>query len=129
MIGIRLKLARRAAGFSLRSLAAAIGHRVTAQAIGKYERNEAMPGSGVLLALADALNASVDYPLGDPDLVLEDLEFRKNAFTTKRGEAQVEATVRAHLERYLCRRGDPATSQRAVGRASGRALSRIARSH
>ena len=101
MIGIRLKLARRAAGFSLRGLAAAIGHRVTAQAIGKYERNEAMPGSGVLLALADALNTSVDYLLGDPDLVLEDLEFRKNAFTTKRGEAQVEATVLAHLERYL----------------------------
>ena len=82
MIGIRLKLARRAAGFSLRGLAAAIGHRVTAQAIGKYERNEAMPGSGVLLALADALNTSVDYLLGDPDLVLEDLEFRKKAFTT-----------------------------------------------
>ena len=101
MIGLRLKLARRAAGLSLRALAAAINHRVSAQAIGKYERNEAMPGSGVLIALADALRTSVDYLLGDPDLVLEDLEFRKNAFTTKRGEAQVEATVLAHLERYL----------------------------
>ena len=101
MIGVRLKLARRAAGLSLRALATAINHRVTAQAIGKYERNEGMPRSGVLIALADALRTSVDYLLGDPDLVLEDLEFRKNAFTTKRGEAQVEATVLAHLERYL----------------------------
>ena len=101
MIGVRLKLARTAAALSLRDLAAAIDHLVTPQAIGKYERNETMPGSGVLIALADALHTSVDYLVGDPDLVLEDLEFRKNAFTTKRGEARVEATVLAHLERYL----------------------------
>ena len=101
MIGVRLKLARTAAGLSLRDLAAAIDHQVTAQAIGKYERNETMPGSSVLMALADALHTSVDYLLGDPDLVLEDLAFRKNAFTTKRGEARVEARVLAHLERYL----------------------------
>ena len=101
MIGVRLKLARTAAGLSLRDLAAAIDHRVTAQAIGKYERNETVPGSSVLIALADALHTSVDYLLGDPDLVLEDLAFRKNAFTSKRSEAQVEAKVLAHLERYL----------------------------
>ena len=101
MIGVRLKLARTATGLSLRGLAAAIDHMVTPQAIGKYERNETMPGSGVLIALADALHTSVDYLLGDPDLVLEALEFRKNAFTTKRDEARVEATVLAHLERYL----------------------------
>ena len=101
VIGVRLKLARTAAALSLRDLAAAIDHLVTPQAIGKYERNETMPGSGVLIALADALHTSVDYLLGDPELVLEDLEFRKNAFTTRRGEAQVEATVLAHLERYL----------------------------
>ena len=101
MIGKRLKLARTAAGLSLRGFAAAIGHRVSAQAIGKYERDEAMPGSGVLIALADALHTTVDYLLGDPDLVLYDLKFRKNAFTSKRAEARVEATVLADLERYL----------------------------
>ena len=101
MIGKRLKLARTAAGLSLRGLAAAIGHRVSAQAIGKYERDEAMPGGGVLAALADAVHSSVDYLVGDPDLVLDDLEFRKNAFTGKRAEARVEARVLADLERYL----------------------------
>ena len=101
MIGVRLKLARRAAGLSLRGLADAIDGRVTAQAIGRYERNEAMPGSAVLIALAVALDASVDYLLGDPQLVLEDLAFRKNAFATRRSEAQVEAAVLARLERYL----------------------------
>ena len=101
MIGVRLKLARRAAGLSLRDLADAIDGRVTAQAIGRYERNEAMPGSDVLIALAGALDASVDYLLGDPELVLEDLAFRKDAFATRRSEARVEAAVLARLERYL----------------------------
>ena len=101
MIGVRLKLARTAVGLSLRDLAAEIDHLVTPQAIGKYERNEAMPGSAVLVAVADALRTSVDYLLGDPELVLQDLEFRKNAFTSKRREAQVEAAVLGKLERYL----------------------------
>ena len=101
MIGRRLKLARTAAGFSLRGLAAAIHHQVSAQAIGKYERDEAMPGSSVLIALTDALHTTVDYLLGDPELVLDDLEFRKNAFTSKRAEVCVEASVLADLERYL----------------------------
>jgi transcriptional regulator with XRE-family HTH domain len=38
MIADRIKLARRKAGLSLRDLAAAMNDRVTAQAIGKYER-------------------------------------------------------------------------------------------
>lgn len=101
MIGVRLKLARKAAGLSLRDLAADIDNLVTAQAIGKYERNESMPGSRALIALTNALHTSLDYLLGDPNLVLKDLEFRKNAFTSKRAEAQVEAKVLTHLERYL----------------------------
>ena len=101
MIGVRLKLARRASGLSLRNLADAIDGRVSAQAIGKYERNETMPGSAVLIALAGALDVSVDYLLGDPELVLEDIEFRKDAFASRRGEAQVEAAVLVKLERYL----------------------------
>ena len=40
MIGDRIRLARRKAGFSLRDLSAAIQGRVTAEAIGKYERGE-----------------------------------------------------------------------------------------
>ena len=101
MIGQRLKLARAAAGLSLRDLAAKIGNRVTAQAIGKYERNESMPGSSVLIALADALNVSVDYLVGDQEMVLEEVEFRKKKLTSKREETQVEARVLHLLERYL----------------------------
>lgn len=101
MIGQRLKLARSAAGLSLRDLEVRIGNRVTAQAIGKYERNESMPSSGVLIALADALDVSVDYLVGDQEMVLEAVEFRKKRITSKREEAQVEAKVLHFLERYL----------------------------
>ncbi len=101
MIGQRLKLARSAAGLSLRALAARIGNRVTAQAIGKYERDESMPSSGVLIALADALGVSVDYLVGDQDIALEAVEFRKKKIASRREEARVEAQVLYLLERYL----------------------------
>ena len=91
MLGQRLKLARSAAGLSLRGLEERIGNRVTAQAIGKYERDESMPSSGVLIALADALSVPVDYLVGDQEMALESLEFRKKSLTSKREETQVEA--------------------------------------
>lgn len=53
MIGKRLKGARAASGLSLRALSDAMDNKVSAQAIGKYERNEDMPGSGVLLVLPE----------------------------------------------------------------------------
>ncbi len=101
MIGQRLKLTRTSSGLSLRGLEAKIGNRVTAQAIGKYERNESMPSSGVLIALAGALGVSVDYLVGDREMILEAVEFRKKKITSRREEAQVEAQVLHLLERYL----------------------------
>ena len=65
MIGQKVKIARAASGLSLRELSEQIDGRVTPQAIGKYERNEDMPSSGVLMALARALNVTEDYLLND----------------------------------------------------------------
>ena len=62
MIGQRVKIARSAAGLSLRDLESKIDNLVTAQAISKYERNESMPSSRVLIALADALGVSAGIP-------------------------------------------------------------------
>lgn len=101
MIGQRLKLARSAAGFSLRDLQAKIGNRVTAQAIGKYERNEDVPSSGVLIALSDALGVSLDYLAGDQSMVLEGIEFRKKQITSKKQQAQIQAKALHLIERYL----------------------------
>ena len=101
MIGSRLKLARSAAGLSLRGLSDRMGNRVTAQSIGKYERNEAMPRSGVLIALADALDVSVEYLMGEPGMVLQSVDFRTKKVASKREEDRISAMVLHMLERYL----------------------------
>jgi Zn-dependent peptidase ImmA (M78 family)/DNA-binding XRE family transcriptional regulator len=101
MIGKRLKLARAAAGLSLRDLAERIGNRVSAQQIGKYERDEDVPSSGVLIALGHALGVSVDYLVGDQEMVLEGVEFRKKQITSKKEQAQIQAKALHLIERYL----------------------------
>src|SRR5580698_7966649 len=101
MIADRLKLARRKAGFSLRDLSAAMNGKVTAQAIGKYERGEDTPSSGVLLALAKALSVTLSYLLDAQGIELSGVEFRTKASTTGRDRAHVETEVLEWIERYL----------------------------
>lgn len=101
MIGEKLKIARAAAGLSLRDLAARMGGRVTAQAIGKYERDEDMPSSGVLIALARALDVREEYLLSDDEIVLEGVDFRKAPKASSREEAVLQAKTIHLLERYI----------------------------
>jgi Zn-dependent peptidase ImmA (M78 family) len=101
VLGHRLKIARMAAGLSLRGLADRIKNQVSAQMIARYERNEGLPSSTVLIALADALAVSEDYLLDQSDLRLEGVEFRKKRFTSRREEAAVEAKVLDAVEPYL----------------------------
>jgi Zn-dependent peptidase ImmA (M78 family)/DNA-binding XRE family transcriptional regulator len=101
MFGDRLKLARKKAGYSLRGLADALGGEVTAQAIGKYERGEMMPSSGVLARLTKVLGVSLEYLLSEQVEELEAVEFRKLSGTSAGDRARVEAEVIDHLQRYL----------------------------
>lgn len=101
MIGKRLKRAREAAGLSLRDLEAVINNEVSAQAIGKYERDEMMPGSSVLLALAKALKVSPDYLLSSREIELCGVDFRKAPQSGAKDEKAVGAAVLDHIERYL----------------------------
>jgi Zn-dependent peptidase ImmA (M78 family) len=101
MIADRIKLARSKAGFSLRDLSAAMNEKVTAQAIGKYERAEDVPSSGVLTALAKALKVSLSYLLDTQGIALSGVEFRTKANTTARDRAHVETEVLEWIERYL----------------------------
>ncbi|MGF1623955.1 MAG: helix-turn-helix domain-containing protein [Alphaproteobacteria bacterium] len=101
MFGDRLRLARKKAGYSLRGLAEALGGAVTAQAIGKYERGEMMPSSGVLLQLTRVLRVSMEYLLSEQVEELESVEFRKLSGTAAADRARVEAEVIDHLQRYL----------------------------
>lgn len=101
MIGSRLKLAREARGMSLRDLEAAIGREVSAQAIGKYERDEMMPGSAALLALAKALGVSPEYLLSARAIELTDVDFRTAPHEASAEERAVSARIMDQVERYL----------------------------
>lgn len=101
MLGNRLKLARTAAGLSLRDLEAKINRAVSAQAIGMYERDETTPRSDVLITLADALQISVSWLSSAEQLTLDRVDFRKRKLTSPKDEAAVRASVSECLERYL----------------------------
>jgi Zn-dependent peptidase ImmA (M78 family)/DNA-binding XRE family transcriptional regulator len=101
MIGLRLKRAREASGLSLRELEALINREVSAQAIGKYERDEMMPSSTVLLSLAKALKVSPDFLLSDREIELSGIDFRKAPHAAAKEEKAVNAAVLDHMERYL----------------------------
>ena len=101
MFGERLKLARKREGLSLRALSSRIDGVVSAQAIGKYERGEMMPGSTTVIALSGALGVSIEYLLSPSEISLGNVEFRKLASTSARERAKVEGTVLDHVDRYL----------------------------
>jgi Zn-dependent peptidase ImmA (M78 family) len=60
-----------------------------------------MPSSRVLIALAHALDVTVDYLVGEQDMALEGVEFRKKQMTSRKEEAQVKAKALHLLDRYL----------------------------
>jgi Zn-dependent peptidase ImmA (M78 family)/DNA-binding XRE family transcriptional regulator len=100
VIGNRLKLARAAAGLSLRGLADRAEGLVSAQAIGKYERDEMMPSSDVLTALARALKVTEGYLLSPSGVTLSSVEFRTRKLKVREA-AEVEARILSVVERYL----------------------------
>jgi Zn-dependent peptidase ImmA (M78 family)/DNA-binding XRE family transcriptional regulator len=101
MIGNRLKRSRESRGLSLRELEAAIQGQVSAQAIGKYERNEMMPSSTVLLSMAKALDVTPEYLLSAREIELAGVDFRKAPHAGVKEERAVEAVVLDQVERYL----------------------------
>lgn len=101
MFGDRLRLARKRAGLSLRQLSARIDHRVSAQAIGKYEANEIAPSSSVLVELGKALEVSLDFLMSPEEITLSGIAFRRASGTSAQDRSRVEAEVLSHVERYL----------------------------
>ena len=102
-LGERIKQARKASRLSQRDLAAQV--QVSAMAISKYERDQAVPGSEVLLRLAQALNTSVDFffrPAG-PEVQLQ--AYRKHASLSVKAQEALQACIQDWLERYLAVEG------------------------
>ena len=101
MIGARLKLARAAAGLSLRDLEERLQSLVSAQAVGKYERDEMMPSSDVLIAISKALGVSVAYLVSPAEVELVEVEFRKKELTSAKDTAEVRSRILSEVERYI----------------------------
>lgn len=98
MIGERLKRARTAAGLSMRGLAEQVG--VSANMIKKYEHDESMPSSPVLIKLAKALKVRSEYFFRPANVALSAVEYRKRSSTPKKLLHQVNADVLDQAERW-----------------------------
>ena len=98
-IGERLKLARRMARLSQQGLADRAG--VSKMAISKYEHNQMMPGSDVLVKLANALDIRMEFLLRSaPELEIKPA-YRAHSQMNKTEEASIVAQIQEWLERYL----------------------------
>lgn len=99
MIGERIKQARKASGLSLRALAEQAG--VSAMAISKYENNQSMPSSGVLLALAKALKVRSEYFFRRVSVTLDNVNHREHEKLPAKEEQKVLADTIEQLERWM----------------------------
>lgn len=99
MIGERLYRARSANGLSMQALGTAAG--ISANMIKKYEHNQSMPSSGVLIKLAKALNVRSEYFFRPYRVELKDIEYRKHATTPAGLLKRIEADVIDQAERWL----------------------------
>ena len=102
MIGSRLRSARLAAGMSQEELGAAIG--VSKMAVSKYESGAVVPGSGRLVALAEALGVPVSWILEPaPPSGVRPLAVRAHPLRGElsgRASSALLAQAAAWLERY-----------------------------
>ena len=97
MIGERIRAARITSGLSLRALAQQVG--VSHQAIFKYEANEDVPGSDVLIALARVLHVGPEFFFRQPPPVAIVPAFRKRSRLSARAERKIVGRIREALER------------------------------
>lgn len=99
MLGPRLHRARKAAGLSLRDLAARVA--LTHTAVKKYEDGETVPGSATLLALGRALGVRSDYFFRPLTVELDRIEYRKRGSLPKKRLEAIENGVVDRIERRL----------------------------
>lgn len=99
MIGNRIKQARKASGLSLRALAEKAN--ISAMAISKYENDQSIPSSGVLIELSKALGVRGEYFYRSEEIELKNVEYRKHSALPKKVQNQIEGNVIEQLERYF----------------------------
>lgn len=98
MFGERLERARKAAGLSLRALGEQVGLSQTA--ISKYEKNQIIPDSTMLIKLTHALNVKVEYFFRPKEFTytLDDVDYRKRDIP-KKGLDLINAKILDQIEK------------------------------
>ena len=99
MIGKRIQLARKAAGFSLRDLAKKIN--LTHTAINKYEDNKLTPNSTMLMKLAKALGVKVEYFFRSETPTLGEVQYRDHHLISPKNKEIISAKIIDHVERRV----------------------------
>jgi Zn-dependent peptidase ImmA (M78 family) len=97
--GERLSMMRKAAGLSMRELAARAG--ISHNAIARYERGEMMPGSAVLVRLASALDVGLEPLLRPTTATVGEPAYHKRSRLSVRLQEQVRARIQEEVERHL----------------------------
>lgn len=98
-IGERIKLARKKNFMSQEQLSRLVN--VSKMAISKYERNDDVPSSSVLIKLAKALDVSIEYLLRPEREKMQLQAYRKHAALSRKEEEAVLAQVQDWVERSL----------------------------
>lgn len=98
MIGARLKRARAAAGLSMLALGQRTG--VSANMIKKYEHDDSMPGSGMLIKLSKALGVRTEYFFRPVKIELGEVEYRKRSSMPAATLKRIHADVLDQAERW-----------------------------
>jgi Zn-dependent peptidase ImmA (M78 family)/DNA-binding XRE family transcriptional regulator len=98
-IGQRIKQARKASNLSMRKLAERA--QISPMAISKYERDQDVPSSGVLLRLAQSLDASIDFFFRPMTATVTLQAYRRHAVLGAKEQEAVRMRIQEWLERYL----------------------------
>ena len=99
--GSRLQLARKMAGLSYQGLADKLNGLVTKQALHKYEQGSMHPDSEKLIALANALDVTVNFFFRSEPVKLEGIEFRKQVSLPVKEREAIESRITDTMGRYL----------------------------
>ncbi len=98
-IGSRIMRARKGANLSLRELAERVD--LSAMMISKYENDQSVPDSEMLLRFANALAIKLDYFFRPDTFSVELLAYRKHAKLGKKQLEAIKMRIQDWLERYL----------------------------
>jgi len=99
MLGKRIQRARKALGLSLRDLAEQVA--LSHAAIKKYEDNEVIPSSDILIKLGKALHVRVEYFFRPERFTLENIHYRKHADMPERHLEEITAKILDQVERRV----------------------------